>query len=128
MVINPDTDRGAEGFVATDALVGLTIMALSIALTMKAADVGYRLSRLANEATQATIVGASLINDPSEIRATSGQTRALRWTISGDEGAGGSSAPKLCTRRVRLQSSSTGRTYIFSGERLCLPPSMPRNS
>lgn len=117
----PGPFGGQGGFAAVDALVAVTILSSSLALSLMAAQVGARASRTAGQTRDAEV----LLRERLEVTAGqtgvwSGRERGLDWRVEArvlDAGQARLAAP--C---VRIASAKAGgRTYRIATADICAP-------
>lgn len=118
----PGPSGDQDGFAAVDALVAVTILSSSLALSLMAAQVGARASRTADESRSADL----LLRE--RLERTAGQTGAWRGRDGGldwrvETHVSGAGSPRLaapCTRVASARAAS-GRTYRIATADICLP-------
>jgi len=108
-----------EGFLALDALIGLSILSISLALTLNALGVSRRLADAGMELRRAKQFAVQLCQANGPATATSGVSSGFRWTleVSADPLSGPS--PRLCRRHARLVSLKTARIFEASATQIC---------
>lgn len=119
----PAHEQGCDGFVAVDALVGLTILALTFGFTLSAYRIALKVEQQAAETRQARTLLRSLIDGGAgHGGALQGAEGPLRWRlqVSPQPGAQqGSAGGGLCRRVAEAKSVLTGRLYRFSLTGFC---------
>lgn len=114
--------RGQDGFAAVDALVAVTILSSSLALSLMAAQIGGRASRSAAETRDAEM----LLRDRLESTAGrsgvwTGRDRGLDWRIEAQaSGANPARQAAPCVRAASAKAAN-GRTYRIVTVDTCLP-------
>lgn len=114
--------EGQGGFAAVDALVAVTILSSSLAMSLTAAEIGARASRTAGETRDAEL----LLRDRLESTAGqagvwSGRDQRLNWRVEAhvsDAGPARLAAP--CVRTAYAKAAS-GRTYRLATIDICAP-------
>jgi hypothetical protein len=118
----PGPRRGQDGFAAVDALVAVTILSSSLALSLMAAQVGMRASRSADETRDVELLlRERLEGTVGRAGAWSGHDQGLDWRIEAhvaDTTSSGRAAP--CVRTASAKAAS-GRTYRIATVDTCLP-------
>lgn len=118
----PGPGGGQDGFAAVDALVAVTILSSSLALSLMAAQVGSRAGRSAGETREAEmLLRARLEGTAGRAGAWSGRDRGLDWRVEAhfpDVDPVGRAAP--CVRTATAKADS-GRTYRIATVDVCLP-------
>jgi hypothetical protein len=112
-----------DGFFSIDALVGVLVLSLTLALTLTAASVGRRLSDRALEVRRATALSAYLLEQARSggPRLTEGRTALFTWRLNVSPVPSEKGAPeaiRLC-RAVADVRARSGRSYRFSWVRTC---------
>ncbi|MDR3511017.1 MAG: hypothetical protein P4L73_05245 [Caulobacteraceae bacterium] len=118
---------GEEGFAAVDALVALTLLAMTLALTIVAAQTAQKLAARALETRRAdTLLRYVLSSGPHVMGSESGEVAGFHWTLTTAPSliAAGASAPPLCTRIVSARAGGAGRLYQMATSEVC-PPERP---
>jgi hypothetical protein len=102
-----------------DALVALTILAMTLGLSLVAADRAIRAARLANEIRQAdALLRDILISGPRSLRPLSGATADYAWTVE-TQVTGADRPIEVCRRYVQLTSLRSTRHYWASTSETC---------
>jgi Tfp pilus assembly protein PilV len=114
--------RGQDGFAAVDALVAVTILSSSLALSLMAAQVGGRASHSADETRDAQLLlRERLETTAGRAGAWSGHVRGLDWRVEAhltETAQARRAAP--CARTASAKAAS-GRTYRIATVDICLP-------
>lgn len=108
------------GFAAVDALVAVTILSSSLALSLMAAQIGARASRTADETrTAETLLRERLERTAGQAGAWSGRDNGLDWRVEAHvSGAGSPRLAAPCTR-VASAKAAGGRTYRIPTVDIC---------
>lgn len=118
----PGPGRGQDGFAAVDALVAVTILSSSLALSLMAAQVGTRASRSAGETRDAELLlRERLESTAGRAGVWSGRDQSLDWRVEAhisDAGPARQAAPCV---RVASAKAVSGRTYRLATVDTCLP-------
>ncbi len=119
----PGPDSGQGGFAAVDALVAVTILSSSLALSLTAAEIGLRASRTAAETRDAEmILRGGLESTAGQAGAWSGQARGMTWRVEAhfaDAASLRRGGP--CARTASVKATGGGRTYRMTTMDACLP-------
>ncbi|WP_165189883.1 hypothetical protein [Caulobacter soli] len=118
----PGPIRGQEGFAAVDALVAVTILSSSLALSLMAVQVGARASRSAGETRDAELLlRERLESTTGEAGVWSGHDQGLDWRVEAH--VAGDTSPHRATPCVRTASAkaASGRIYRIATVDTCLP-------
>ena len=113
------------GFAAVDALVALTILAMTIALALQAMQTARRMAGAALEARSATAVLQWLLqSDPDEIGARSGSANGFAWRAELALNPSDPQAPavRTCTRSASVARVGGRRSYAARALVFCRPP------
>lgn len=118
----PGPGRGQDGFAAVDALVAVTILSSSLALSLMAAQVGTRASRSAGETRDAELLlRERLEGTAGQAGVWSGHDQGLDWRVEAHAtGAAPSLRAAPCVRAASAKAVS-GRTYRIATVDTCLP-------
>lgn len=112
----------SAGFAAVDALMALTILAITIAFAMNAVSVGQRAARAASEARKAQALMAALLDGPSRQPGIyRGKNSGMGWTVTVAPRLA-DTAPHLCDARVEVAGRVAQRTYRLSTTEICPEP------
>ena len=114
--------RGASaGFAAVDALVALTIFAVTIALVLQGAGTARRLAVAASETREAAVLGQYLLEtSPRKPGQSGGRANGFLWKVNvAASPAAGLSQVELCKRSVDLTGAESGRRYSLSTAEAC---------
>lgn len=115
----PGGDQG--GFAAVDALVAVTILSSSLALSLMAAQVGARASRTAAQTRDTEmLLRERLEGTAGQAGVWSGRERGLDWLVEARvPGAGPARLAAPCTRVASVKAG--GRTYRIATADICAP-------
>ncbi|MGR4866927.1 hypothetical protein [Caulobacter sp. LARHSG274] len=117
----PSQDQG--GFAAVDALVAVTILSSSLALSLTAAEIGLRASRTAAETRDAEmILRGGLESTAGQAGAWSGRALGMAWRVEAhftDAAFLRRGGP--CARTASAKATGSGRTYRMTTMDACLP-------
>ena len=120
---DPGPEAGQDGFAAVDALVAITILSLSLALSLTAAQAGVRASRAAGETRDAELILRDhLEQTDGRAGVWSGQGQGLVWHIEAHAAEitpAGKAGP--CLRVASAKALRTGRLYRLATVDVCLP-------
>ena len=118
----PGPFRDQGGFAAVDALVAVTILSSSLALSLMAAQTGARASRTAGETRDAELLLRGRLESTSgQVGVWRGRDQGLDWWIEAhlsQTDPAHRAAP--CVRTVSARAAS-GRTYRMATVDTCLP-------
>ena len=117
----PGPGEGQGGFAAVDALVAVTILSSSLALSLTAAQIGVRASRAAAETHDAELI----LRDRMELTAGrvgvwSGRDQGLAWRVEArlaNSGRADQAGP--CVRTALAKAVRTGRVYRLATVDTC---------
>jgi hypothetical protein len=119
----PGPEKGQGGFAAVDALVAVTILSSSLALSLTAAEIGARASRVAGETRDAELVLRGRLEDTAgRAGVWSGRVQGLDWRVEArryDDAVIERAGP--CVRTASATSTRSGRTYRLATVDTCLP-------
>jgi hypothetical protein len=117
----PGPGRGQDGFAVVDALVAVTILSSSLALSLMAAQVGGRASRSAAETRDAEmLLRERLESTAGQSGVWSGRDRGLDWRIEAQvSGASPARRAAPCVRAASAKAAH-GRTYRIVTIDTCL--------
>lgn len=111
-----------SGFAAADALVAVTILSSSLAMSLVAAGIGARASRAAEEVHAAELLLRDRLEQTAGRSGTwMGRDRGLAWMVTARPAEGGDprrAAP--CVRQASARADS-GRLYRLVTVDICLP-------
>jgi hypothetical protein len=118
----PGPSRDQGGFAAVDALVAVTILSSSLALSLMAAQVGARASRAAAQTRDAEmLLRERLEGTTGRAGVWSGHERGLDWRVEAHvPGAGPARLAAPCTRVASVKAAG-GRTYRIATADICAP-------
>jgi len=121
MSMRPVTDP-EDGFIATDAMVGLAILATVIVLALAAWDTAGRISEAAAETQKANgELRYLLASAPRYIGVTSGKSANFDWQVSTQpEDAARSATAPICRRTAEARSRASGRRFVLATAEFCL--------
>ena len=117
--------RGEEGFAAVDALVGLTILALTLSLALQALGSSRNLAATALETQQATRLLQYLVDSsPNRIGALTGVTGGFGWRLQvAMEPADLQAANlRLCRWSAEAVNAKSRRRYDLDTLEFCRAP------
>jgi hypothetical protein len=120
----PGPGQGQEGFAAVDALVAVTILSSSLALSLMAAQVGGRASRSAAETRDAEmLLRRNLEATAGQAGAWTGHDQGLDWRVEAHVSDTATGPARLSAPCVRTGSARAagGRTYRLATVDICLP-------
>ena len=115
---------GGDGFAAIDALVALTLLALTISLALQGMTSARRLASRAVELRQASALLQYLVDagarDPGE---QSGVLQPFQWRLVVEARPADSQTPALhlCTRTAIVTQIQSHRQYRLQGLDFCTP-------
>ena len=107
------------GFLALDALIGLSILSISLALTLNALGVSRRLADASLELRRANQLAISLCQANGPSTSSSGVDSGFRWSLDVAADPPTAPSPRLCRRHARLVSLRTARTFEASATQVC---------
>jgi hypothetical protein len=116
--------NGGEGFAAVDALVALTVLALTISLSLQSLETARRLAARTVEIRQASALLQYLVDagarEPGD---RTGVQDRLRWRLVVAVEPDNSQAPalKLCRRTATVTDAGSRRTYRLESLEFCTP-------
>lgn len=114
--------RGQDGFAAVDALVAVTILSSSLALSLMATQVGARASRSAAETRDAELLlRERLESTAGQTGVWSGRHLGLDWRVEAQAPDIGSARRAAPCVRTALAKAAGGRTYRITTVDTCLP-------
>jgi hypothetical protein len=105
-------------------MVAVTLLAATLALTINAANVGYRVSTATAERLSAARELALLVGQPMfETGEILGETSGFVWTLSLQpvRRAGETYNFELCRKRAVVTSAASGRSYEAGTVEVCPP-------
>lgn len=118
----PGPAQGQGGFAAVDALVAVTILSSSLALSLAAAEIGARASRTAGETRNAELtLRGRLEATKGQVGVWSGRTQDLDWRVEAhlsDTGLNRRAGP--CARTAAATSIRSGRIYRLATVDTCV--------
>lgn len=117
-------DEPTAGFAAVDALVALTILTSTIALTLGATQVARRAATSALETRRADdLLQYVLLSSPRRVGSLTGQAEGFDWRLETQISAisAGAAAPPICTRAAEARASRSGRRYHLATAEICAP-------
>jgi hypothetical protein len=112
----------AEGFAAVDALVALTLIAMTLALTIVAAQGAQRNSLRALELRRAdTLLKYLLLAKPHALGVQAGDTDRFAWTVTTAPSQIDAEPSNLaiCTRTASVRAAASGRAYRMTTSESC---------
>ena len=124
-----------DGFIAIDALVGLTLLGVSLSLSFAALQTGQRMAHAAKMARLASARMSALADvSPQAVLGWTGKDQYFSWNViitppqAGLQSGMGSSStsPAPCPRTISLRDLSSGKTYSATTVRLCIGASPSR--
>lgn len=112
-----DADRSREGFAAVDAIVALSILAVTIMFSLQAGFTALRVARSAAETRAATRLLRYTLALPTTLPRV-GSTEAFNWRLDvhRDDSARKGQGVAICVRRAHAVSRTSGKH--FRSERL----------
>lgn len=125
---DPGPGEGQAGFAAIDALVAVTILSLSLALSLTAVQAGVRASRAAGETRDAELILRDRLEATAgRIGAWTGQDQGLAWRVEAHAAdATPVSQAGPCLRVASAKALGTGRVYRIATADACI--SEPRRA
>lgn len=112
----------AAGFAAVDALMALTILAITIAFAINAVSVGQRAARAASETRKAEVLMVALLDAPTRQPGVyRGTGSDMAWTVTVTPRLGQMS-PMLCDTKVEVAGRTSRRTYQLATAETCPKP------
>ena len=122
----PRAEKQREaGFAAIDALVALTIMAMTLALALEATATSRRLAAAALQSERAGALLQYLIEAGSSAPgAWSGRSSGLNWRLNVVLQGADPHAPavRTCRRAAAASDPQSGRRFSLSALAFCKPP------
>jgi len=119
---DPGPQEGQDGFAAVDALVAVTILSLSLALSLTAAQAGVRASRAAGETRDAELILRDRLEQTAgQAGVWTGRDEDLAWRVeahAADTTPAGQAGP--CLRVASAKALRTGRQYRLATADACL--------
>ncbi len=119
----PAADAGAEGeagFASVDALVALSILAVTITLALGAAVSARRVSAAGLEATRARAVLGGLMNGPVQPPGVyRGRTPDFSWRVEISQTGPAPAPVELCRRRAEVRAIRSNRRYSYETRAVC---------
>ena len=122
------TGQGADGFAVVDALVALTILATTFALSLEALGTARRLAGAALETRRAgALLQVLLETDPGTTGTRKGRTSGFDWRVEVVRDGVDPAAPalSLCHSSAEAVSMKAGRRYQLSTAEFCARPDQP---
>lgn len=110
------------GFALIDALVAVTILSLSLALVLKAADMGRRLSDASAERrSAATILKEVSLVPMTRLGTIEGERDGFSWELkfSRSDQVGRTLNYELCARQAVISSGRSGREWTIASLQPC---------
>lgn len=103
--------EGEHGFASIDALVAMTILAITLSLAFGVGQIALRASDRAHEINQADVYLRLLMERP-ELNAK-GAVREFNWTVETRPAPlpGSNGVERVCGRAVTVQSRTSFRSY-----------------
>jgi Tfp pilus assembly protein PilV len=124
---DPGPAAGQAGFAAVDALVAVTILSLSLALSLTAAQAGVRASRAAAETRDAELILRDHLEQTAgRVGVWTGRDESLTWRVeaqAAETARGGQAGP--CLRIGSAKAVRTGRAYRIATADACLAETDP---
>ncbi len=120
---DPGPAEGQAGFAAVDALVAVTILSLSLALSLAAAEVGVRASRTAAETRDAELILRDRLEQTAgEAGVWTGRDQGVTWRVEA-HAADATRADRAgpCVRIASAKAVRTGRNYRVTTADACRP-------
>ena len=124
-----DPDRRTAGYAAVDALVGLTILAVTVSLALGALTSARRLASAAVESGQAAGLLQYLMEfGPKEVGSTSGRSPLFAWRLDVALAPADPHAPaaQLCSRSAEAKSLKSRRRFTLATLQFCRLPEPSR--
>src|SRR5690348_4924627 len=113
------TPKSVRGFALVDALVALTLLAITLALALRSAETGRQLANSAFEAHAASALLGKLMGDPPAAELT-GSDQVFDWTVRLIETpAEQSLLADLCVQSATVRSKRTGRSFAAGRVVVC---------
>lgn len=103
----------ADGFAAVDALVALTILATTIALSLEAATTAAQAAAAANEVRQANTLLQYLLQSRASDDAGRSEQFAWRVEVKASDAAQAGSPFQLCRHAAVARGRRSGRSYAL---------------
>lgn len=114
-------NQGQAGFAAVDALVAVTILSSSLALSLTAAQIGARASRTADETRDAELLLRSRLESTSDQTGLwRGHDNALAWQVEAHLSGTDSAVPAGPCVRTSTAKAANGRSYRIVTVDTCL--------
>ena len=115
----PGPSRDQGGFAAVDALVAVTILSSSLALSLMAAQVGARASRAAGQTRDAEMLLVERLEGTAgQAGVWNGRERGLDWRVEAHVlGAAPTHLAAPCTRVASARAG--GRAYRIATADIC---------
>lgn len=120
--LNPAAASAEDGFAATDALVALAILAMTIAMSLSAVTAGRRAVTAAADTRAADTLMRALLDDaPRRPGLYRGQTPRFDWklrvAILPSE-----AALRMCRSSAEVQAKRSRRRFALTSDAVCPPP------
>jgi hypothetical protein len=116
----PFGDQG--GFAAVDALVAVTILSSSLALSLMAAQIGARASRTAGEIRDAELLLRDRLEGTArQAGAWRGRDQGLDWRVEAPPSQTEPAQRAAPCVRTASVTAASGRTYRMVTVQTCLP-------
>ena len=113
------------GFAAVDALIALTLLALTLAFCLQAAAAAARASRTAVETRQIEALSRYALTGTTQTSRV-GTSRDIDWRVDiAAEPAIGPSVPALCRKVFTAVNRRTGRRYDLQTVSACARGTRP---
>jgi len=118
-----DSLQGEAGFASVDAMAGLAILAVTIALALSAHAMARRMSDAAVESRRAAALLQMLVDDRGAT-ADSGSFGGFEWRVEvlREPAQGVEPRSSVCRRAARVQSLASGRAYTLDTLAPCPEP------
>jgi hypothetical protein len=110
--------RGEGGFIMVDALVGVTIIALMIAVCLGTVKIARHFSQTAADMRDATVLLSTLMETtPRIVGVHDGKSGGMTYHVQVDDEV--SDGFHLCLIKASVRPRPAGRVYRLNGARWC---------
>jgi len=121
--VQDSNGSGEGGFAAVDALVAVTILASSLSLSLVAAQIAARASKIAAETKAAEILlRERLVLYSGRPGIETGEAGGLSWRLEATRSRATTARIIPCSVSASARSKRTGRVYQINALELCSAP------
>lgn len=118
----PGPNEGQGGFAAVDALVAVTILSSSLAMSLMAAQIGARASRAAGETRNAELLLRGRLEDTAgQVGVWRGRNQGLDWRVEAHISQTDPAHRAAPCVRTAFAKATSGRTYRIATVDTCPP-------